>query len=413
MSPDPPPPAITHRRAALVLFCVLFAAQAGLVTLTPIVPDVAATFGVTTAQVGALRVASALAGGVTAIALWRLGGRAGVRALLLAGLGLLAAGSLLSAAAPSYAVLAAAQVLLGAGVGVLLSGGVAAAAEWAPASARAGVLALALAGQPAAWIVGMPAVGVVAEMDWRAAWLVLPLLASLIALAGVATMPPGQSSADATEPPPAELTDRAVVAWATSETLTYAAWGGTLVYAGALLRESYGISLTLTGFLLGATAVAFLPGTLLAQRWTGAHLRTVLVATALAAAVLVTLLGAFRPAVGATAALLAVLASVASVRNYAGAAYTLHVPPDRRAAMTSVRTAATQLGYLLGAGLGALALTAGGYAALGAAFGACFALGGAPHLLGRPARRRPYRAGGRAGSSTRRFVRARLGATES
>jgi len=44
-----------------------------------------------------------------------------------------------------------------------------------------------------------------------------------------------------------------------------------------------------------------------------------------------------------------------------------------------IRTAATQFGYLLGSALGGIALAAGGYAALGAAFGVMFLLAAVPH----------------------------------
>jgi predicted MFS family arabinose efflux permease len=45
-----------------------------------------------------------------------------------------------------------------------------------------------------------------------------------------------------------------------------------------------------------------------------------------------------------------------------------------------IRTAATQFGYLLGSALGGLALSLGGYPALGAVFAVMFLLAAAPHL---------------------------------
>jgi predicted MFS family arabinose efflux permease len=46
----------------------------------------------------------------------------------------------------------------------------------------------------------------------------------------------------------------------------------------------------------------------------------------------------------------------------------------------SLRAAAIQFGYLLGAASGGAALAAGGYGLLGATIGALFLLGVAPHL---------------------------------
>ena len=57
-------------------------------------------------------------------------------------------------------------------------------------------------------------------------------------------------------------------------------------------------------------------------------------------------------------------------------------PEDRVAAM-SMRAAANQFGYLLGAALGGVALAAGGFSALGTAFSALFVLGAALHVAPR------------------------------
>ena len=56
-------------RPSLVLFVCLFASQAGLLVLSPMLPDVAREFGVSTATAGQLRAMSGATGGVTAILL--------------------------------------------------------------------------------------------------------------------------------------------------------------------------------------------------------------------------------------------------------------------------------------------------------------------------------------------------------
>jgi len=95
--------AMTFLRPAPVLFVTMFASQASLLVLTAILPDLAAEFGVSTATAGQARTLAAVAGGVTALALGRLGRHLGVRELLLLGLSLLVIGSLASAAAPNPA----------------------------------------------------------------------------------------------------------------------------------------------------------------------------------------------------------------------------------------------------------------------------------------------------------------------
>ncbi len=368
---------------AATLFLVLFAAQAGVVVLTPVVPDVAADFGASVADVGHLRVASALTGGLSALALGRLRATPPARTLLIGGLLVLAAGSAVSAAAPSLAFLAAAQAVVGVALAMLLAAGVVAAAEWVPAAGRSHALAWALAGPPAAWIVGMPAVAVAVDATgtWRMAWLAVPLLASAVALAAVALLRPAPPDGEQVHEAPAPAGERGVLAWAIGETLLFAAWGGTLVYAGALLRESYAVSLAQTGLALGAGAVAYLPGTFLARRWAETSAGRLLVASGSAAAVLTAVFGIVRPTVGFSVAIFAALAFAAAARTFAGSVYAVQASAKRRAAMTSARAAAMQFGYLLGAGVGAVALGAGGYGALGATLAGLFALTVVPHLL--------------------------------
>jgi DHA1 family inner membrane transport protein len=377
-----PPSTASSRRAddpAPALFLCLFAVQAGAIAISPVLAQVAADLDVSTATAGQLRSVSGLVAGFTAVAMGRLSGRLGLRELLLIGLCVLAAGSLLSAAAPSFAVLAAAQVAVGAGLALVLSGGLAAAAEWSLPEQRSRVLSWALLGQPAAWIVGMPVIGLLGGLSWRWGWLAVPFVASAVALAAVAKRP----ADDRREPPVGAwrllISDRRVAGWALGELFAWSAWAGTLVFAGALFVESYGASTATAGFLLGLAAVAYLPGNLLARRYVDRSAWLLVAALPPPAALLAFAFGAFRPSLGASAAILALLAFVAAARTIAGSALGLEVCSQRRVFAMRIRTAATQFGYLLGSALGGIALAAGGYPALGAAFGVMFLLAAAPH----------------------------------
>src|SRR5215212_3203056 len=115
----------------VVTFLCLFASQAALLVLSPMLPEVAHEFGVSTATAGQLRAVSGATGGITALLLAMARRRPGLRDLLGAGAGLVAFGSAASAAAPAFAVLAAAQAVVGVGVGLLVATGIAAAGEWA------------------------------------------------------------------------------------------------------------------------------------------------------------------------------------------------------------------------------------------------------------------------------------------
>lgn len=363
-------PALGH--PSLVLFACLFASQSGMLVLSPILVDVAREFGVATATAGQLRSISGATGGVTALCLATVPRRPGLRDLLSLGAALVVLASLLSAAAPSFAVLAAAQAVLGVGIGLLVAVGIAAAGEWPGPAQRPYVLAWAIAGMPAAWIAGMPVVGAVADSGWRAVWIAVPAVAGLVALALVRMRP-----ADA----PSRRTGAAVGAWrrpavarfAGGELLANAAWAGVLTYSGALLLESYSISPAVVALGLGLMAAAMLPGTFTA-RSRAAHATLGLLAglTAFQGAAVLALC-ALRPGVGVTLALLAVMAFVNGWRVMVASALGMDAAPEDRVAVMSMRAAANQLGYLLGAAAGGLALSLGGFPALGVTLAALYA----------------------------------------
>jgi len=372
---------------SLVLFACLFASQSGLLVLSPILVDVAREFDVSTATAGQLRSISGAMGGVTALLLATAARRPGLRELLSFGAALLALASALSAAAPSFVVLAAAQAVLGVGTGLLVAVGIAAAGEWPAAAHRPQVLAWAIAGMPAAWIAGMPVVGAVADSGWRAAWIAVPTAAGLIALALVRLRPP-----DA----PSRRSGDAVAAWrrpdvarfAAGELLANAAWASVLTYSGALLLESYAISPAVVALGLGLMATAMLPGTFTARRRTAdATLRLLAGLTAFQGAAVVAL-GALRVGVAVTLALLAVMAFVNGRRSMFASALGMDTAPEDRVAVMSMRAAANQLGYLLGAAAGGLALALGGFLALALALAGMFltaALIHFPAVVRRPA----------------------------
>jgi len=359
------------RSPSIVLFTCLFASQSGLLVLSPILVDVAREFGVSTATAGQLRSISGATGGLTALVLATLPRRPGLRELLSLGTALVALGSGLSAAAPSFAILAAAQAPLGVGIGLLVAVGIAAAGEWPTPARRPHVLAWAIAGMPASWIAGMPLVGLVADHGWRPAWVAVPMTAALIALALVRTRPADVRSPRA-RGAAASWRRPDIARFAGGELLANAAWASVLTYSGALLRESYSMSQTLVALGLGLMAVAMLPGTFTARR-IAAHATLGLLAILTvfqSAAVLA--LGALRPGAGVTVALLVIMAFVNGRRSMIASTLGMDAAPEDRVAVMSIRAAANQLGYLLGAVAGGLALALGGFPVMGLTLAALY-----------------------------------------
>ena len=122
---------------SVALFLCLFAAQAALIAMSPVLADAASDLHVSTAAAGQLRTITGLAAGITALMLGALAGRVGLGRQLLAASALLALGSIASAAAPTFPLLALAQLPVGVAVAVLTTAGTLAAAEWvSPACGR-------------------------------------------------------------------------------------------------------------------------------------------------------------------------------------------------------------------------------------------------------------------------------------
>jgi predicted MFS family arabinose efflux permease len=343
-----------------------------LLVLSPILVDVAREFGVSTAAAGQLRSISGVTGGVTALVLATVPRRPGLRGLLSLGAALVALGSGLSAAAPTFTLLAAAQAVLGVGIGLLVAVGIAATGEWPAPAQRPQVLAWAIAGMPAAWIAGMPVIGTVADYGWRATWIAVPAAAALITLALV-RMRPADAPSRRVGGSVASLRRPEVARFAGGELLANAAWAGVLTFSGALLLESYSISPAVAALGLGLMATAMLPGTFTARRRAANATLGLLAALTAFQGASVLALCALRPSVGVTLALLAIMAFVNGWRSMIASAFGMDTAPKDRVAVMSMRAAANQLGYVLGAAAGGLALTLGGFPALGLTLAALFA----------------------------------------
>jgi len=370
------------------LFLALFASQSGVIALAPILSDVADEFGVSIAQAGQLRILAAPLAALVALGAAGALVRYSPRALLAVGAVLVALGSAASAASPSFTLLALAQVPLWAGIAMLLTAAVAASAAWSEPGNRTRVVAHMFAGPPAAWIVGMPLIGVVAELDWRLAFLALPLPAALLALLAAAGRPPDTPIAGAKTSLGSLLRRGAPRRWALGELLATSAWAGTLVYSGALLTEEYGMSTTATGVALAAVAVAYLLGNQRAGRGVPERARSTMLATSVVGAVAVALTWAFTPAVAVTLVLFALSGAMVATRTVAATVYGFALTGGLVREVGAARAVTTQLGYLIGSAVGGAAIALGGFPLLAVASGALLLASTLPYL--------PLRAGSRA-----------------
>ena len=171
----------------------------------------------------------------------------------------------------------------------------------------------------------------------------------------------------------------AVARFTAAELLANAGWASVLTYSGALLVESYDASRATVALGLGITAAAMVPGTFVGRRSAPAATTTLLVVLTISQGCTVALLGAVRPGAGITLCLLAAMAFTNGWRSVIASSLGMDAAADDKVAVMSMRAGANQFGYLLGAAAGALALTVGGFPALGAALAGLFALGAFVH----------------------------------
>lgn len=366
---------------SLVLFMSVFTSQAAILVLSPILVDVARDLHVSTAAAGQLRIFAVPLAAAVAVLVARFGGRLPLRSLLVGGAGLVAGGSLASAAAPSFLALAVAQVPLWIGVAVLVAAGVGAAGVWSVPGTQTRIVARALAGAPAAWVVGMPVIGLAAGVSWRLAFLAVPLPAAIVTAALVLASRPGHQNPRSDTSLARMLRRPGARGWALGELLAMSGWAGTLVFSGALFIDAYGTSTQVTGILLAVVAVAFLGGNALGARIRGDCFRRRSLARAnVVAAFAISLTWALTPNVFVTLALFASTAVVVAARTVAGTAYGFELAGEQKLEVGAARAAITHVGYLGGSLLGGVALALGGHAAVAVAFGLLFLAAAAPHV---------------------------------
>lgn len=255
-----------------------------------------------------------------------------------------------------------------------------AASEWASPDKRTRLLSWALIGMASSWIVGMPIIGVLGETSWRYAF-AIPLVSGLVAAIAVLHGPTTPVPASAAGGIRVALRAPGTRGWAFGELLAFASWGGILVYSGALVVESYGASVAQAGLALAALAVAYLSGSLFFRRFAGERARLLLIGLGLAAAGSVALLGSARLGLWHSAAVLALLGFIGAGRSLAGGVFGLRGDAARRFAIMSIRASVIQFGYLIGAGLGGVALAFGGYGLLGLVLAGGFVLAVTPHVV--------------------------------
>jgi predicted MFS family arabinose efflux permease len=163
--------------------------------------------------------------------------------------------------------------------------------------------------------------------------------------------------------------------WAVAELIAYASWASLLTFVGAFFIQVFDVREAVVGWLLAAGAGAyFLAATRSGYLVARVRRRPLVAGAALVMAALLPVQFLLTGSAALAVALFCVVAIAAGVRTPAASGLGLEQLPDSPGAMMAVRTAATQLGYLIGAVVGGVMIAGPGYAALGGVLAAGMAL---------------------------------------
>ncbi|HEU0025025.1 MAG TPA: MFS transporter [Thermoleophilaceae bacterium] len=356
------------RRRLLPLVLATMATQASIVVLAPLLVEIGRDFGASLGEVGLARSVLAGTAVVVSIAIGPQIDRYGVGPLIAAGGALAMLGAGAAAGAPSLPWFLAANLVVGAGVACMLSAGFAGVATYFSGAQVEWAMGWVVGSQAAAWIVGTPVIGFLAEHgSWRLAF-VVPALVGALALAAGLMAPRGRAigGLGVREGLTAVLREPSARRWTIAELVAYSAWTAEITYAGAFYIETYGLGEATVGLLLPIGSVVFLVTSTNTSRLTARFARRPVIALAAVGMglVLVPVLN-WTPAVGATVAMVCVTACFAAVRSAGSSALGLAQLPDNPGSMMGARTAAAQLGYVLGAAGGGIVIELLGFGALG------------------------------------------------
>lgn len=337
--------------------------QALLVVLAPTVVAVAAELRTSVAVAGQARTVTAGVAVVVSLLLTRRIEAVGVPRLLRGGAALTIGVSGAVAAAPNLVVFLLAHVLVGVALAALLTAGFAGVAGFSGPE-RAWAIGHVAGANALAWIIVNPVAGAVTEwLSWRAAHAVPAALAVATLILG-RRLRPGRQQADV--PLRALVADRNARRWIGAELLAYGCWTALLTFVGAFFIQTLAVDAATAGWLLAAGAAAFFAASTRSGRLVARVARRRLVAAAaVAMAALGLALLALRLGVVPAVVLFCLVGVAAGVRTPISSGLALELLPGQAGAMMAIRSAVTQLGYLLGAAVGGALLAAWGYAALG------------------------------------------------
>ncbi len=341
----------------------MFVIGSDLFVVSPLLPQIAASFAVAAATAGLCVTVFALVYMAGAPLLGHIGDRVGRRRILVCCLGVFAIANLLTAVAGSFAWLLGARLLAGAAAAGVSPSVYALAGGSAPFGRRGTHLAIVVSGLLASLTLAAPCAALIGpKIGWPAVFAGIAALGILLAWANLRVWPaPGGSAG--VEAPPGRLAIGALaprlaptVVWSTALYGTYTYLGTGLGLAGYATGPIAGVIL-----LYGCGAmVGILLGGRITDRFGERFATTTALASLSGCFLLLQLALHARVLVGCVFWLMSVVAQVFFPAQQAGLARDF---PGRRTTVLAWNNSALFLGISLGSLIGGRAVAFGGFAA--------------------------------------------------
>ena len=344
--------------------------------LAPILPEVADGAGVSVTAAGQLMTLSAVFTMLALIALGPLSDRYGRKAMLTAGLAIMAAASFGAAATSSYPLLMALRILAGVADALVMPVAIAAVADYFEEKDRQVAINIMIIPGGAAAVIGLPLVVVVTALaDWHVAFLMLGItLAATTLLAQ--TLPPvarREHQAPLREHYRASygevLSSRAALLVLLASVLSASVWYGVITYAGAFFEDELDAGPTMLSLLFSGLGVAYIIGgglgALAASRTSPRSIA--ITSTVMAAVVLIPAITS-APLAPLSIFLALVFAASRGPAIAALANILLELVPGARGTAISTYAVVAATGLLIGAASGGGAIELLGYPGMALAF---------------------------------------------
>jgi DHA1 family putative efflux transporter-like MFS transporter len=370
----------SHPRSTVLILALgaaAFSAAWNFTFLAPVLHDVADDTGVSVSAAGQLVTASALVAVICMAALGPLTDRNSRRSLMMIGLAMMVVSGIGSSLTSEYGALLSMRLLSGAGDALLLPATYVAAADYFKGKDREVALNVLLVPLGAAVVVGLPIVVAINEVaGWQAAFAVFAVFNLFIMLAVRLLLPAVETVKDERsfgqhyrESYGGVLGNQATLAVLLAAVLGAATWNGMVTYVGAFFEDELGaegVELAVLFALVGGCYVAGGGvGIFLARRS-----RPWPIAVWSAAAASILPLAVVSTAAVAPLAVMLGMAFAASRAPGVGALNNMlmDLAPGSEGTAISLHGIVFMSGALVGAVAGGLAISAGGYVAMGALF---------------------------------------------